>query len=90
MGGEAPVGFGGLGGQGETGEQVGAVGLGVDPGAVAVADQGVAGSGTVAAFGVADKEPVFLADGGGPVEAPGRGRDSQLPSCPKGKGAGGD
>ena len=41
MGGEAPDGFGGLGGQGETGEQVGEVGLGVDPGAVAVADWGV-------------------------------------------------
>ena len=59
-------GFGGLGGEGEAGEQVGEVGLGVDAGAVAVADQGVARGGAVAAFGVADEQPVFLADGGGP------------------------
>lgn len=65
LGGEAAEGFGGLGGEGEAGEQIGEVGLGVDPGAVAVADQGVERGGTVAAFGVAYEEPVLFADGGG-------------------------
>ena len=55
MGGEAPDGFGGLGGQGETGEQVGEVGLGVDPGAVAVADEGVERGGAVPTFGIANE-----------------------------------
>jgi hypothetical protein len=39
--------------------------LGVDPGTVAVADEGVEGGGAVTGFGVADKQPVLFADGGG-------------------------
>lgn len=58
-------GFGGLGGKGEAGEQVGEVGLRVDPGAVAVADQGIERGGAVAAFGVADEPLVLFADCGG-------------------------
>ena len=58
-------GFGGLGRVRQTGEQVGEVGLGVDPGTVAVADESVEGGGAVTGFGVADKQPVLFADGGG-------------------------
>ena len=65
MRGEAPEDFGVLVGQGEPGEQVGEVGLGVDPGAVAVADQGIERGGAVAAFGVADEPLVLFADCGG-------------------------
>ena len=65
VGRQGSEGFGGLGGEGEAGEQVGEVGMGVDPGAVAVADQDVARGGAVAVFGVANEQPVFLADGSG-------------------------
>ena len=65
MRGEAPDRFRGLSGEGEPGEQIGEVGLGVDPGAVAVADEGVERGGAVAAFGIADEQPVLFADCGG-------------------------
>ncbi len=65
MGRQGSEGFGGLGGEREAGEQVGEVGLRVDPSAVAVAAEGVKRGGAVARFGVADKQPVLFADGGG-------------------------
>ena len=42
-----------------------------------VADEGVERGGAVPTFGIANEYPVLFADGGGAVEAPGRGGDSQ-------------
>ena len=59
---EIPEGFGGLGRVRQAGEQISQVGLGVDPGAVAVADQGIKQSSAFAAFRIAHEQPVLLAD----------------------------
>ena len=54
--------FGGLGRVRQAGKQIREVGLGVDPGAVAVADEGIKQGGSFAALGIAHEEPVFLSD----------------------------
>ena len=56
-------GFGGLGRVRQAGEQIRQVGLGVDAGAVAVADEGIKEGGSFAAFRIAHEKPVLLADG---------------------------